>query len=296
MPLRTLFRLLHVIAPVLAHAEAPQPSACHCELLCCHANACPVSACHCEPVRTLVWQSASPQKCLASWQLFGQTRYALRICPKYCFLFCATARRTDCHVASLLAMTSINLPRVCIIWGHCRGAAGKRPCTRAHLPVFSMSLRTTSLQPRTRPSFCMSLRTSAHTGVAIRVPAEMPGKLAAVRANSLRLTYLPKVLFSVLCYCKENGLPRRFAPRNDRGGGMSLRTTSLQPRTRPSFCMSLRTSAHTGVAIRVPAEMPGKLAAVRANSLRLMDLPGRIAFRYVLPQERRIVPSLRSSQ
>ena len=45
------------------------------------------------------------------------------------------------------------------------------------------------------------------------------------------------------------------------------------------------------MAIRIPAEMPGKLAAVRANSLRLTDLPGRIAFRYVLPQERRIATS-----
>ena len=45
-----------------------------------------------------------------------------------------------------------------------------RSCNREHLPVFSMSLRPTFLQPRTRPSFCMSLRTSAHTGVAIRSP------------------------------------------------------------------------------------------------------------------------------
>ena len=71
-------RLQHVIANnVLATADTRQ-----------------ISACHCEPVRTLVWQSASPQKCLASWQLFGQTRYALRICPKYCFPLCATARRS----------------------------------------------------------------------------------------------------------------------------------------------------------------------------------------------------------
>ena len=80
------------------------------------------SACHCEPVRTLVWQSASPQKCLASWQLFGQIRYALRICPKYCFPLCATARRTDCPVASLLAMTE---GEAC----HCE----QRSCPRAHV-------------------------------------------------------------------------------------------------------------------------------------------------------------------
>ncbi len=34
---------------------------------------------------------------------------------------------------------------------------------------------------------------------------------------------------------------------------MSSRAASLHPRTRPSFCMALRASAHTGVAIRTPA-------------------------------------------
>ena len=87
-PAHTSF-LQHVIAKhALAHVVTPLPS-----------------ACHCEPVRTLVRQSASPQECLASWLLFGQIRGAFQICPKYCFSFCAAARSTDCHVASLLAMT-----------------------------------------------------------------------------------------------------------------------------------------------------------------------------------------------
>ena len=34
----------------------------------------PPSACHCEPVRTLVWQSASPQGNLARWYHFRQIR------------------------------------------------------------------------------------------------------------------------------------------------------------------------------------------------------------------------------
>ena len=107
------------VASLLAMTEG---EACHCEQRSCpRAHVLP-SACHCEPVRTLVWQSASPQKCLASWQLFGQTRYALRICPKYCFSLCATARRTDCHVASLLAMTE---GEAC----HCE----QRSCPRAHV-------------------------------------------------------------------------------------------------------------------------------------------------------------------
>ena len=89
-------RLLHVIAKhALATALTPH-----------------VSACHCEPVRTLVWQSVSPQRNLTSLCYFGQIRNAFRIRPKYCVSLCATARSTDCHVASLLAMTCSNLPRV----------------------------------------------------------------------------------------------------------------------------------------------------------------------------------------
>ena len=73
-----------------------------------------------------------------------------------------------------------------------------RSCKRTHASVFSMSLRT-----------------SAHTGVAIRVPAEKPGKSVVLRANSSCFSYLPKVFLFVLWYCKEYGLPRRSAPRND---------------------------------------------------------------------------------
>ena len=73
----------------------------------------------------------------------------------------------------------------------------------------------TYLHPRTRLSFCMSLRTSAHTGAAIRIPAGKLGKLVVLRANSLRLTNSPEVLLSVTPYRRRSGLPRRFAPRND---------------------------------------------------------------------------------
>ena len=77
--------------------------------------------------------------------------------------------------------------------------------------MFPRTLRTASLHPRTRPSFCMSLRTSAHTGVAIRVPAAIPGKSVVLRANSSCFSDSPKVLLLVLPHCKENGLPRRGA-------------------------------------------------------------------------------------
>ena len=46
------------------------------------ADTCPSSACHCEPVRTLVWQSASPQRYLTSWQPLGQIRSTFPYSPK----------------------------------------------------------------------------------------------------------------------------------------------------------------------------------------------------------------------
>ena len=42
----------------------------------------PPSACHCEPVRTLVWQSASPQRYLTSWLPLGQIRSTFLYSPK----------------------------------------------------------------------------------------------------------------------------------------------------------------------------------------------------------------------
>ena len=71
-------------------------------------------------------------------------------------------------------------------------------------------------------AFCRrgAWRTLGRRGVAIRVPAEMPGKLAPLRANSQPLSYSPKVLLSAMPCRKENGLSRRFAPRNDRRGGV----------------------------------------------------------------------------
>ena len=72
----------------------------------------PPSACHCEPVRTLVRQSVSPQGNFASWQYLGQIRSFYVFAGNSCVLLCAAARRTDCPVASLLAMTCRNMAGV----------------------------------------------------------------------------------------------------------------------------------------------------------------------------------------
>ena len=79
------------------------------------------------------------------------------------------------------------------------GTAGKRSCTRRNASVFSMSLRT-----------------SAHTGVAIRIPAGKPSKLVLLQANPYALFRIrPKYYFLLCPAARRCGLPRRFAPRND---------------------------------------------------------------------------------
>ena len=167
--------------------------------------------------------------------------------------------------------------------------------------------RKTVLSSRSAPAFSMSLRTSAHTGVAIRVPAWKLCKLAILRANLLRLSDLPKALIFVLFYCRESGLSRRFAPRNDMqklAGWLRLpgalpeycRKTVLSSRSAPAFSMSLRTSAHTGVAIRSPRSNNQKVSSTFGEFVGYCGFAQAIALHLALQQGERIAPSLRSSQ
>ena len=152
----------------------------------------------------------------------------------------------------------------------------------------------------------MSLRASAHTGVAIRVPAVKLDKLALLRANSYTLSRIRLRRCSLLCaaagdadchvasllamtcknllrvrtarthyrgkfatvyefalsaafswrFLRGRGLPRRFAPRNDRGE-VSSRPSALQPQTR--FCLlhviasHVLAHAHTSFLLHVIA-------------------------------------------
>ena len=191
-------RLLHVIAnQCLAPADTRHVSTHLARHVLATADTCPSSACHCEPVRTLVWQSVLPAEKPSNLALLRANPYALsRIRPKYCSPLRPTAGVTDCHVASLLAMTG--------------GEVSLRTSALPPLTpgMFPRTLRPTSLHPRTRPSFCMSLRTSAHTGAAIRFPAAIPGKHVELKANSLRLAYSPKVLLH--CYALSQG--KRIVP------------------------------------------------------------------------------------
>ena len=95
-PAHTSF-LLHVIASQCAHWRgnprplgetwyiAPVPGCAH---------TCQV--CHCTPVRTLVWQSVSPQRNLASWQYLGRIRNSYEFAQSTAIIcYAALQRGTD---------------------------------------------------------------------------------------------------------------------------------------------------------------------------------------------------------
>ena len=127
------------------------------------------------------------------------------------------------------------------------------------------------------------------------------------QANLSRFSDSPKVLLFVLLYCEENGLSRRFAPRNDMqklAGWLRLpgalpeycRKTVLSSRSAPAFSMSLRTSAHTGVAIRSPCSNNQKVSSTFGEFVGYCGFAQAIALHLALQQGERIATSLRSSQ
>ena len=78
----------------------------------------------------LKWRGnpSSPQRDFASWYYLGQIRRWVRIRLKYCSFLRPAAGVTDCHVASLLAMTCRNLQRACVGKGAMTGRNLQRVC------------------------------------------------------------------------------------------------------------------------------------------------------------------------
>ena len=126
-------------------------------------------------------------------------------------------------------------------------------------------------------------------------------------------------------YRREYGLSHRSAPRNDmqkfatcpqnaRALPVYCRKAPMLPLTRSRvlrtlrakrsctrrratvFCMSLRASAHTGVAIRSPRRETWQAGCCLGKFVMPYVFALSAAFCHVLPQGLRIVPSLRSSQ
>ena len=110
---------------------------------------------------------------MANLQLF-------RICPKYCFSFCPTARRTDCHVASLLAMT-------CRRWAGVRGCKDAMTCK--NLP--GACVCKDAMPCKTLPGICICL--GALPGQSR--PGIYPPAALGIQGNCIRFPEKKQFLF-----------------------------------------------------------------------------------------------------
>ena len=157
---------------VLAPAETHLFSACHCVLA--SAETSQSSACHCEPVRTLVWQSVSPQRNLASLLLLGQIRMRFFVFARSTiFCYALPQGDADCHVASLLAMTGKNLLRVHV----CQEVLPESVLAPADTPLSSACLQCKDARPganlrRALPSACRNWAGQPESGHGY--PGDMP--------------------------------------------------------------------------------------------------------------------------
>ena len=169
------------------------------------------------------------------------------------------------------------------------------------------------------------MRASAHTGAAIRFPRREAWQAGTTSGKFVEAANSPEVLLSATPHRRSYGLSHRSAPRNDMQKFATCpqnswalpvycRKTSLHPLThlrllhtlrapRPCnrrrvtvFCMSLRTSAHTGVAIRSPRREAWQAGCCLGKFVTPYVFALSAAFCHVLPQGLRIATSLRSSQ
>ena len=152
------------------------------------------------------------------------------------FRFCATARRTDCHVASLLAMTVGEVPS---------RPTSVHPQTRARLQhVIVNNVLATADTWQISACHCEPVRTLVWQSAS---PQGNGASWLLFRQIRYAFRIRPKYCFSVLYYRKENGLPRRFAPRNDRQKHVAVRVGNYAFRgeirhafrIRPKDCFSV---------------------------------------------------------
>ena len=165
-------------------------------------------------LRTSAHTCGNPRPRRGTWQVgstSGKFVALFRICLRHCSLVCAAARRTDCRVASLLAMTGENLLRVRV----CQEVLPESVLAPAETHLFSAChcVLASAETSQSSACHCEPVRTLVWQSV---FPAEEPSKFAAVGANSYALFRIrPKYCFLLCSAARRCGLPRRFAPRND---------------------------------------------------------------------------------
>ena len=148
--------------------------------------------------------------------------------------------------------------------------------------MFPRTLRAASLHPRTRPSFCMALRAASLQPLTpfclLHViasqcahwcgnPFSPQGNLAGRHYfGQIRMHFPVFALGAALCFVlpQENGLSRRFAPRNDRGGGVIANQCLAPADTR-------HVSAHLARRVLTPARTSFLLHVIARRVLATAD-------------------------
>ena len=119
---------------------------------------------------------SSPQRDFASWYYLGRIRTHLRIRPKYCSFLRPAAGVTDCHVASLLAMTCRNLQRVCVGKGAMtvqnlrRSTLASMSCRGKLAAAYKFAWEHVFVSAHTCPPSACHCEPVRLSGVAIRSP------------------------------------------------------------------------------------------------------------------------------
>ena len=127
-------------------------------------------------LRTSAHTCGNPRPRRGTWQVgstSGKFVALFRICLRHCSLVCAAAGVTDCHVASLLAMTGKNLLRVCV----CQEVLPESVLAPADTPLSSACLQCKDARPganlrRALPSACRNWAGQPESGHGY--PGDMP--------------------------------------------------------------------------------------------------------------------------
>ncbi len=135
---------------------------------------------------------------------------------------------------------------------------------------------------------CEPVRTLVWQSV---LPAVKPSKLVLLQANPYALFRIrPKYYFLLYSAARRCGLPRRFAPRNDRGG------TSLHPRTPVRLQHVIANQCAHWCGNPFPRRGTWQVGCCWGKFVTPYVFARSTIFCYALPQGERIATSLRSSQ
>ncbi len=222
------------------------------------------SACHCEPVRTLVWQSASPQGNRQAGTTLGKSVALSRIRPKYCFLSCPAAGVTDCPVASLLAMTCRNMRLSAVATAWCQAnlsrfrirprryfllcpAAGEADCHVASLLAMTCCNMPLPAWQGRFPKWQIRCAFPHSAGITTLAPAHTPPPSAAT-ANPVLAPAHTSFLLHVIANQCAHWCGNPFSPQGNPASWLLFGQIRSTSRIRPKYYFLLRPAAGLRIA------------------------------------------------